>query len=176
MRVRHVVLLISSLTFQPVLSQEIEEIVVTGTRIERQDYISPSPVYTIERDDLLNDGTPTLTEYLNQSPQFSPASDKTSNFPGTGRGEVNLRGLGPNRTLVMIDGQRLGPAGSSAAVDLNTLPASMIESVEVLTGGASAVYGSDAVSGVVNVLLRRDFQGFEVNSTYDVTAENDGDT
>jgi outer membrane receptor protein involved in Fe transport len=162
--------------FHPALAQEIEEIVVTGTRIERQDYISPSPVYTVDRDDLLNDGTPTLTEYLNQSPQFAPATDKTSNFGGSGRGEVNLRGLGPNRTLVMIDGQRLGPAGSSGAVDLNTLPASMIESVEVLTGGASAVYGSDAVSGVVNVLLRRDFQGLEVNSTYDVTAENDGDT
>ncbi|GAB5413673.1 MAG: TonB-dependent receptor [Congregibacter sp.] len=154
----------------------LEEVVVTGSLVRRADYVSPSPVFTIERDTLLRNGTPTLSEYLNRTPQFTPAFDGTSSNPGSGRGEVNLRGLGSNRSLVLLDGQRLGPFGSDGAVDINMVPTALVERVEVLTGGASSVYGSDAMAGAVNIMLRRDFEGFEVGGGYSATERGDGDT
>ena len=158
------------------VQQPLEEVVVFGSLTQRADYVSPSPVFTIDRSAILQDGTPTLSGFLNRSPQFSPAFDRTSNNPGSGRGEVDLRGLGSKRTLVMLNGRRLGPAGSDGAVDVNVIPATLVENIEVLTGGASSVYGSDAVAGVVNVNLKRNYDGLEVSGGYDVTEEDDGDT
>lgn len=157
-------------------SFSIEEIIVTGSLVRRLDYVSPSPLFTIDRDSLLRNGTPTLSEYLNRTPQFTPAFDGTSSNPGSGRGEVNLRGLGSNRTLVLLDDQRLGPFGSDGAVDINMVPAALVQSVEILTGGASSVYGSDAMAGAVNIKLRRDFEGFEMGGSYGATERGDGDT
>ena len=173
-----VLLLVSSLVFaqdeRPERSVEeaqsedrIEEIVVIGSRLKRRDFSAPSPVTTIDRESLYATGQGTLESALSQLPQFTPSFDRTANNPGNGRAYVDLRGLGPNRTLVMLNGRRLAPSGIGTAIDLNNLPQALIENVEIVTGGASAVYGSDAVSGVVNFNIRSDFEGWGLDfSTY----------
>jgi outer membrane receptor protein involved in Fe transport len=155
------------------VEETIEEIVVIGSRLRRRDYSSPSPISTIDRDALYASGQGTLESALSQMPQFFPSFDRTANNPGNGRAYVNLRGLGPGRTLVMLNGRRMAPSGIGTAVDLNNLPQALIESVEVVTGGASAVYGSDAVSGVVNFTLREDFDGFGLDASTYATEEGD---
>lgn len=147
--------------------EAVEEIVVIGSRLRRRDFSAPSPITTVDRESLYSTGQGTLETALNQLPQFTPSLDRTANNPGDGRAYVNLRGLGANRTLVMLNGRRLAPSGIGTAIDLNNLPQALIENVEIVTGGASAVYGSDAVSGVVNFNIRRDFDGFGLDfSTY----------
>ena len=104
---------------------------------------------------------------LNTLPQFVPAYTSTSNNPGNGgQANVSLRGLGPTATLVLVDGKRLMPANGDGVTDLNIIPSSLIESVEIITGGASAVYGSDALAGVVNFKLKREFDGVEIDGTW----------
>jgi outer membrane receptor protein involved in Fe transport len=153
--------------------ETIEEIVVIGSRLRRRDYSSPSPIATIDRETLYATGQGTLETAISQMPQFTPDLDRTANNPGNGRAFINLRGLGPGRTLVMLNGRRLAPSGIGAAVDLNNLPQALIESIEIISGGASAVYGSDAVSGVVNFVLREDFEGIGVDMRGYVTEEGD---
>jgi iron complex outermembrane recepter protein len=153
--------------------EAIEEIVVIGSRLRRRDYDAPSPVSTIDREALYASGQGTLEAALSQMPQFIPSLDRTANNPGNGRAYVNLRGLGAGRTLVMLNGRRLAPSGVGTEVDLNNLPQALIQSVEVVTGGASAVYGSDAVSGVVNFTLRDDFEGFGLDASAYATEEGD---
>jgi iron complex outermembrane receptor protein len=153
----------------------LEEIVITGTYIQRADYVSPSPVFTLDSETLKLDGTPTLSEFFNQTPQFSPSYDRTSNNPGNGAAGVDLRGLGSNRTLVLVNGRRMGPSSTGGEVDINTIPSVMVDRVEILTGGASSVYGSDAIAGAVNMHLRTDFEGLELGVTYDVTERSDGE-
>jgi len=153
--------------------QTIEEIVVIGSRLRRRDFSSPSPIATVDRDTLYASGQATLETSLSQMPQFTPGFDRTANNPGNGRAYVDLRGLGPDRTLVMLNGRRLAPSGIGTAVDLNNLPQALIESVEVVTGGASAVYGSDAVSGVVNFTLRDHFEGFGLDTSAYTTEQGD---
>jgi len=164
----------------PGLAQEtgevaIEEIVVTGSRIPRRDFGAPSPITTVDRDTLVNSGQPTLEESLNQMPQISPDFGRTSNNPGNGKSLINLRGLGSGRTLVMLNGRRLAPSGVGSSVDVNTLPQVLIDRVEVITGGATTVYGSDAVAGVVNFITRNDFDGFGLESSAYVTEEGDSE-
>jgi outer membrane receptor protein involved in Fe transport len=164
----------------PALAQEadeavVEEIVVTGSRIPRRDFGAPSPITTVDRDTLVNSGQPTLEESLNQMPQISPDFGRTSNNPGNGKSLINLRGLGSNRTLVMLNGRRLAPSGVGSSVDVNTLPQVMIDRVEVITGGATTVYGSDAVAGVVNFITRDDFDGFGLDTSAYVTGEGDSE-
>ena len=153
--------------------EPIEEIVVIGSRLRRRDYSSPSPISTVDREALYASGQATLEASLGQMPQFIPNFDRTANNPGSGRAHVDLRGLGPGRTLVMLNGRRLAPSGIGTAVDLNNLPQALIESVEIVTGGASAVYGSDAVSGVVNFTLREHFEGFGLDTSVYTTEEGD---
>src|SRR4030095_4425848 len=106
---------------------------------------------------------------------FVPGYTSTSNNPfGGGQANVQLRGLGSTSTLVLIDGKRLIPANGTGVVDLNIIPASLIESVEIITGGASAVYGSDAVAGVVNFKLKRNFDGVELDAQWGQTDRGDG--
>lgn len=120
-------------------------------------------------------GAPTIETVLNTLPQFVPSITSTSNNPSNGgQANVSLRGLGTRRTLVLLDGRRIAPSNSTGVVDLNLIPASIIENVEVITGGASAVYGSDAIAGVVNIKTRN-FVGLELNANYGVTSEDDGD-
>ncbi len=153
----------------------IDEIVVTGSRLLRRDFTAPSPIATIDRETILSSGQPTLEEALNQLPQVQPSFGRASNNPGDGTAQVDLRGIGAGRTLVMLNGRRIAPAGIGSAVDVNTLPGVLIERVEVITGGATTVYGSDAIAGVVNFITRDDFEGFGVETSYYTTERGDSD-
>ena len=113
----------------------VEEIVVTGSRLVRRDFMAPSPITSIDRDTILSSGQPTLEEALNNLPQVQPSFGRASNNPGDGTSKIDLRGIGAGRTLVMLNGRRIAPAGIGSAVDVNTLPGLLIERVEVITGG-----------------------------------------
>lgn len=151
-------------------------IVVTGTRIPRKDYSTASPVATYDRADVTEFGVIAVEEFLNSLPQVSPDLGKTSNNPGDGAAAINLRGLGRGRTLVLLDGRRLGTSGVTSSIDANAIPSAIIERVEVVTGGASAVYGSDAVTGAVNFITRKNFTGLELSSQFDIYGAGDGET
>ncbi len=153
----------------------VEEIVVTGSRIPRRDFGAPSPITTVDRDTLVNSGQPTLEASLNQMPQITPDFGRSSNNPGNGKSLINLRGLGSNRTLVMLNGRRLAPSGVGSSVDVNTLPQVLVDRVEIITGGATTVYGSDAVAGVVNFITRDDFDGFGLETSAYVTEAGDSE-
>ncbi len=149
------------------------EIVVTGSRIGRRDYVSESPVVTVTSQALQVSGQQTLGESLNQLPQVSAGASSTSIGSG-GRTTVDLRGLGSRRTLVLLDGKRLQPSDLFNSIDLNGIPTSLISGAEIITGGASAIYGSDALAGVVNFKIRKNFSGFEIDSQEGITNEGDG--
>lgn len=148
-----------------------ETVLVTGSRIAKQDFVSNSPISTVDAETFELTGSINTEDVLNTLPQAVPGFDRTSNNPGGGFATANLRGLGSSRTLVLVDGKRFVPTTSAGVVDLNNIPASMIERVEVITGGASAVYGSDAIAGVVNFILKDDFEGMEANFGYESTLE-----
>ncbi|MBP9755611.1 MAG: TonB-dependent receptor plug domain-containing protein [Phenylobacterium sp.] len=163
----------------PVLAQdaEVSEIVVTGSRIARKDYVSESPIVTVGQEQIAAVGMVTIENTLNQLPQFTPSNGSgtnTTNFVTTpGQAYANLRGLGPTRTLVLIDGRRVVAGNPNAVVDLNTVPTFLVDTVETITGGASAVYGSDAIAGVVNFKLKRNFEGLQVDVQFGATEQND---
>lgn len=168
----------------PVVAQEVagqnsetvvEEIVVVGSRLRRRDHTSPSPIATIDRETLAFSIQPTMEESLNKMPQVTPDFDRTSNNPGDGTASVNLRGLGSGRTLVLLNGRRMASSGVGSAVDINSIPNALVERVEVITGGATTVYGSDAVAGVVNFVTRNDFDGFGVDTSFYTTEQGDSD-
>jgi iron complex outermembrane receptor protein len=146
---------------------QVDAVVVTGSRIVRQDFQAISPVTTVGSEQLELTATVSVETLLNELPQVIPGNMRTSNNAG---GEefatIDLRGLGANRTLILINGERVPPSSTTGAVDINTIPASLINRVEVVTGGASAVYGSDAISGVVNFILKDNFEGAELTATY----------
>jgi iron complex outermembrane receptor protein len=157
---------------------KVERISVTGSRIKRADMETASPVSTIDAQAILASGATSIDGIL----QSMTAAGGAMTNPGINNGSggnarVNLRGLGSDRTLVLVNGRRMIASGTGAAssVDLNTIPVSMIQRIEVLKDGASAIYGSDAISGVVNVILKRDFEGLEVNVQTGVSGEGDGD-
>jgi iron complex outermembrane receptor protein len=166
----------------PVLAQEaperdLQEITVVGSRIVRPDYEAVSPIVTVSSDTFRLSGEPQIETVLNTLPQLVPSITTTSNNPSNGgQANVDLRGLGTTRTLVLVDGARVTPSNVSGVVDLNTIPASLIEGVEILTGGSSATYGSDAIAGVVNVKLKRNFEGIELRAQQGLTGERDGKT
>ena len=154
---------------------ELEQVFVTGSRIARPDFDSASPIVSVTRELFERTGSSTVETALNTLPQFVPAYTSTSNNPGNGgQANVQLRGLGTTSTLVLIDGKRLIPANGTGVVDLNIIPGSLIESVEIITGGASAVYGSDAVAGVVNFRLKKEFDGVELDAQWGQTDRSDG--
>lgn len=158
----------------------MEEVVVTGSRIVTGNLESPSPVQTITSEDIQSTGILNTQELLLKNPTFgTPTLSRTnSNFLTSGGGvsTVDLRNLGTDRTLVLVDGRRFvsGNPGSQA-VDMNTIPTQFIERIDVLTGGASAVYGSDAVAGVVNIIYKKNFEGVAFDGQYGVSAENDNE-
>lgn len=152
---------------------EEDEIVVTGSRIKKKDFISNSPIATVDASQFENTFSINTENLLNTLPQTVPGLDRTSNNPGNGSATVDLRGIGANRTLVLVNGTRMIPFGQNGVVDLNTIPTSLIQNVEVLTGGASSVYGADAVAGVVNFILKDDFEGVETNIGYTATDRGD---
>lgn len=155
--------------------QDIQEVVVTGTRIARPDYESASPIVTVSDQAFKETGSTTVETMLNTLPQFVPSVTNTSNNPSNnGQANMELRGLGIERTLVLLDGKRIVPSGASGAVDLNIIPASLISNVEIISGGASAAYGSDAVAGVVNIKTK-DFEGLQFDGNWGQTTESDGE-
>jgi len=158
-----------------------EQVLVTGSRIVRRDLTAASPIVTVSSQQFENSATTAVESVLNQLPQFVPddtqftssVQNSATNTPGAST--LNLRGLGANRNLVLVDGRRAQPANATLAVDINTIPAGAIESVEIITGGASAVYGPDAMAGVVNFKLKDSFEGIQMDLQMGATAEGDGD-
>ena len=147
-------------------------IVVTGTRIARPNMESASPVAVVTGENATEFADVTLDTFINTLPQVNPAGTTTSNNPGNGgQSNVNLRGLGSNRNLVLIDGRRPMVSASDLTVDLNTIPQALIERIEVITGGAGAVYGADAIAGAVNLVLKNDFEGVDVSANYSNSTE-----
>lgn len=150
----------------------VTEVVVTGSRIQRQDYVANSPVVTSTAEQIIENADVTLDTYLNTLPQVNPAGGTTSNNPGNGgQSNIDLRGLGANRNIVLFDGRRAMPSASDMTVDLNTIPQAMIESVEIVTGGAGAVYGADAVAGAVNIKLKENYEGFDLRYNHSNSTE-----
>lgn len=175
--------LVIAMTAAPVLAQAqttddaaaVEEVVVTGSRIARRDYVSNSPIVTMGQDAIEKTGSVTVDTLLNQMPQFVPAVSSTSNNPSNGgQANIDLRGLGTQRTMVLIDGHRVVPSNSDGTVDVNIIPSALIQNIEVISGGASATYGSDALSGVVNFKLNKNFTGLQMDAQYGVTEQGDG--
>lgn len=166
----------------PVIAQDAEAeaqadvVYVTGSRIQRTDTIAPSPITNVTAEQLQIVNTVNTEDFLNTLPQVVPSLDSTSNNPGNGTATVSLRGLGTTRTLVLVDGMRFVGSGVGQVVDLNNIPAALVSNIDIVTGGASAVYGSDAVAGVVNFILRDDFEGIEINTSYETSlGDLDGD-
>ncbi|WP_269513738.1 TonB-dependent receptor domain-containing protein [Brevundimonas subvibrioides] len=136
-----------------------------------------SPIVTVTAEDFQATGSVNIETLINDLPQFTPSANMTSNNPSNGgQANVQLRGLGTGRTLVLLNGRRIVASNASSVVDLNILPTSLISSIETITGGASSTYGSDAVAGVLNFLLDDDFEGVRVDVQYGETDRNDGDT
>ena len=156
------------------------EIVVTGTRIVRDGYEAPTPLTVVGGEQVQQQATPNLIDYLTTLPSFAgnytpQSSTQNVSSGAAGTSSVNLRNLGTNRTLVLIDGQRSVPSTVTGLVDVNTVPSQLIERVEVVTGGASAAYGSDAVGGVVNFILDKDFTGLKSEVSGGTTSYGDND-
>lgn len=150
----------------PASSDQVEDVVVTGSRIPRPNLEQPTPVATISPEAIQAAGTQDLGQIIAELPAFSSVSSVRGNSDSFdndgGLNFANLRALGSARTLTLVDGKRhVGGSAGSAAVDLSSIPAALVERVETITGGASAVYGSDAVTGVVNIILKDDYEGFD---------------
>ncbi|MCW8808507.1 MAG: TonB-dependent receptor plug domain-containing protein, partial [Rhodanobacter sp.] len=150
---------------------QLETVTVTGTRIRSQTITASSPVAEISQEQFKVTGSTRVDDLVNQMPQMSPVFDSFQNNGATGYPTADLRGLGTSRTLVLVDGQRLQP-GANFAADLSQIPAALVKRVDILTGGASAVYGADAVAGVVNFVLDDQFEGFQVNAGYSAYQHN----
>jgi outer membrane receptor protein involved in Fe transport len=151
----------------------LEEIVVTGTRIPIIDATVPNPTMSISSESIQLSGSTNLTQLLSNMPALVGSQDTTQNSGSlagigtTGLNLLNLRNLGTDRTLVLVDGRRhVAQVPESAAVDIDTIPIDLVERVDVATGGVSAVYGADAVSGVVNFIMKKDFQGVSARAQY----------
>lgn len=159
---------------QQAAEDKLEEIVVTGSRIARPDLISNSPVAVLSFEDIKKVGTSNIEEFIRDLPQVVQAIGSNTNNGNGGAATVDLRNLGEERTLVLVDGKRFIAYDSQGIVDLNMIPTSLIQRVEIVTGGASAVYGSDAIAGVVNFILKDNFEGAEGDVQYGVTEKGDG--
>jgi iron complex outermembrane receptor protein len=162
-------------------SEGLEEVLVTGSRIVRRDLNAPSPIITVDTELFEQNSSVSVEAVLNQYPQFNPGATQftTGEIQPTattspGASTLNMRGLGANRSLVLLDGRRAQPVNAAMTVDVNTLPAAAIADVEVISGGAAATYGPDAMAGVVNFKLRDDFEGIDINYQTGTTEIGDG--
>lgn len=160
---------------------QLDEIVVTGSRIARGALEQPTPITVINSATIEQSGFSNAGDILNQYAQFGVGTGLSTNQAGyntdAGATFLNLRGLGTNRTLVLVDGlRRVSGGSSSSAVDLSTIPANMIDHIEIITGGASSVYGADAVSGVVNVILKHNAEGLELSARSGISSRGDNAT
>ena len=153
----------AAIPFSALAQDDVEEVVVTGTRIADPNVTSSSQITSIDGEELLVRGITRVEDYLNDLPQISPGQSITNSNGASGTATANLRNLGCSRTLVLMNGRRMvsGTTGGGNCADLNTVPTLLLDKVEVLTGGASSVYGSDAVAGVVNFILDDEFVGMK---------------
>ena len=167
---------VAATTEQPA---EVEEVVITGSRIAMPNMTSISPIQIVTSEELKLQGVTDISDLVNRLPQNfqnSVADFSNTTNPLTSAGgisTIDLRGLGPQRTLVLVDGRRLGVGDASTlnpnpAPDINQIPAQLVERIDVVTGGASAVYGSDAIAGVVNFIMRHDFEGIQIDGQYGI--------
>lgn len=150
-------------------------IIVTGSRIAQRNVETAAPIAVVSSEEFSLSGTVNVENVINQLPQVIPGTTSFSNNPGDGSATLNLRGLGTQRTLVLVNGRRWMSFDTQQIVDLNTVPSFLLDSVDVVTGGASAVYGSDALAGVVNFRLRQ-VDGVEFGGQYALTERGDGET
>ncbi len=155
-----------------------EEIIVTGSRIRRKDLTTPAPITVISREAIQASGRVTIGDFLQSIPEQGSAVNTQQNNGGSGATRIDLRGLNNQRTLVLINGRRLvntGTGGSSGVgADLNTVPSAAVERIEILKDGASAVYGSDAIAGVINIITRKTYNGVEASVYSGVSTHGDG--
>lgn len=157
--------------------QESDDVVVvTGTRISREGLVSSSPVMTVGSEELEAKQPSNVEELLRHMPQFQPGNGTQVNNGSAGASTIDLRGLTTPRTLPLIDGKRMVGYDPNGLFDVSSIPLALLERVDVVTGGASAVYGSDAIAGVVNFILNDDFQGAQFDATYSITDHGDGET
>lgn len=163
-------------TKKPGEEEYVEEIVVTGSRIPRVELTTAAPVTVLNRTQIESSGRPSIGDILQSIPEQSNAINTQFNNGGDGATRVNLRGLGTARTLVLVNGRRFvaGGTGADLSVDLNSIPTAAIQRIEILKDGASAVYGSDAIAGVVNIITRKDFSGTELSAFSGVSNYGDG--
>lgn len=154
----------------------LDEVVITGTRIQNQNVVAASPITTIGAEAIAQQQTPNIERIFRDLPITIPGDGENVNNGSAGQATLDLRGLGPERSLIMIDGKRLAPFDINGIVSTDVIPVNMLERVDVVTGGASAVYGSDALSGAVNFVLKDDFEGVEVDLGYSDTEDGGEDT
>ncbi|MEC9466549.1 MAG: TonB-dependent receptor plug domain-containing protein, partial [Myxococcota bacterium] len=158
--------------------EKVEELYVTGSRIKRMDLSTPAPVTVISREELDASGLTSVGDILQRLPAQSNATNTKVNNGGDGSTRINIRGLGSSRTLILVNGRRFVPGGlgANSSVDLNSIPMSVIERVEVLKDGASAVYGSDAIAGVVNIITKESIEGITADAYAGMTQDGKGMT
>lgn len=156
----------------------IEDIVVTASRIDRSGFAAPTPTTVLGAEEIKLSGASNIADLLNETPSFKSSvtpSSTTTSAGSAGQNILALRGLGATRTLVLVDGRRHVPSNAGGTFNLNVIPSGLIERVEVVTGGASAAWGSDAVAGVVNLILDHDREGFSGSAQYGMSNYGDGE-
>ena len=147
----------------------IEEVVVTGTRIKNVNVVAASAITTVGLEEISLKQQPNIERIFRDLPMTIPGDGENTNNGTAGQATLNLRGLGQGRMLVLMDGKRLAPYDIDGIATTDVIPVNMLERIEIITGGASAVYGSDAMSGAVNFILRDDFEGLEIDLGYSDT-------
>ncbi|WP_340676989.1 TonB-dependent receptor [Paraglaciecola sp.] len=152
----------------------IEKIAVTGSRIRRPGAVSTSPIFSMNAEEISFFQEPEVERMLKVLPSTIPGDGANVNNGSAGAATVNLRGLGTQRTLVLMDGRRMTPFNYNGEVDTASIPTALLQNVDVVTGGASAVYGSDAISGAINFIMKKDFEGVELQYNHALTGDNDG--
>ena len=165
---------------QTTSSAELEEVVVTGSRIVRDGFDAPTPVNVLGSAEILAEAPANIADFVNTLPSVAGSVTASSSSGSLSNGQagisaLNLRALGTGRTLVLFDGQRSVVSAATGQVDTNTFPQSLISRVEVVTGGASSAYGSDAVGGVVNFILDKTYTGLKMTAEYGETTYGDGE-
>jgi outer membrane receptor protein involved in Fe transport len=154
----------------PEVKPEENKVIVTGSRLASGGYLAPTPVTVVDQQELKLTGTQNLEVLLSDTPQFtanqlsSPTANTVQAGQPSGTSTLNLRNLGPTRNLVLVNGRRFAITGPDFTTDINTIPSALVKRIETVTGGSSAVYGSDAISGVVNFIMRDNFEGVEINT------------
>lgn len=155
--------------------KDLEVISVTGSRIRQPGAVSASPIVSIGEKELGYQQEPEVEQILRTLPSTIPGDGSNVNNGSGGAATINLRGLGSQRSLVLMNGRRMIPYNYNGSVDSSTIPTALIERIDIITGGASAVYGSDAIAGAVNVVLKDDFQGVDLDFKHSETGDGDGD-